>query len=73
MQIARNALALGHFGQVFDFFVRLAQLAVHAIALGEKDVTGADDHRKNRRPKKLPTIDVQKQPFDQHRDAANRE
>ena len=38
MQIAGDAFALGDFGEMLDFFVGLAQLPVHAIALGEEDI-----------------------------------
>ncbi len=64
MQIARNALALGDLRQVLDLFVGLAQLPVHAVALGEERVSRADDHGKQRGEEKRPAIEVQQQSFD---------
>src|SRR6266567_1169151 len=63
MQIAGDPLALGDFRQVLDLFVRFAQLPVHAIALGKKDVPGTDEHRKDSHPKQLPAAHVQKKSF----------
>src|SRR5271168_1752644 len=50
MQIARNALAFGDLGQIFDFLVGLAQAAVRAVTLGEKNVARADQHGKGGGP-----------------------
>ena len=44
MQITRNPFALGDLGQVLYFFVRLAQFAVHPVALGEENIAAAHDH-----------------------------
>src|SRR5579864_4966223 len=63
MQIAGNALAFRHFGEVLNFFIGLTQPAVHAVAFGEKGIAGADDNREQRTVKQSPAIDVQKPSF----------
>ncbi len=64
MQVARNALALGHLCQVLNFFVGLAQPPVHPVALRKERVARADDHREKRRIEHFPTVDVQHQAFE---------
>ena len=53
MQIARNALALGDLGEVLDFFIGLAQLPVHAVALGKEDVARANEDGKDSGPEEF--------------------
>src|SRR5882672_2808225 len=64
MQVAGDALALSDLGEIFDFFISLAQFAVDAVALGEKDVPRANQHWKNCHPKQLPKAVVQPEYFD---------
>src|SRR5271166_2033270 len=45
VEIAGNALALGHFGEMFNFFLSANQLAVGAISLREMDIAGTDHER----------------------------
>ena len=44
---------------MLDFFVRLAQLAVHAVAFREKYIASADSQREHTSPEPCPNIQVQ--------------
>src|SRR5580698_2049939 len=46
---------------MLDLFVGFAQLPVHAVALGEENVSGADDHGEQGRVEEDPAVHVQPQ------------
>ena len=63
MQIASDAFAFRDCGQMFNFFVGLAQAAIHAIALGEERISRADDDGKQAGIENGPGADVQQPRF----------
>ena len=64
VQIAGDPFALGDFGEMLDFLIRLAQPAVHAITLGKEGVARTDDDRKERGVEHGPAVDVKEQCLD---------
>src|SRR5277367_3490412 len=64
VKVAGDALALGHFSEVLNFFVRHAQLRESAVALGKINVAAADDYRESTRIKEKPARQVEDLGFD---------
>jgi hypothetical protein len=64
VQIAGDALALGHFGEVLNFVVGHAQLGQSTVALGKIDVAATDDRGQSTRVKEEPARQVEDPGFD---------